>query len=72
VILPLKQLVNFDRIHLKPGEKRTLKFSLPRSERSLCFWDEATRAFKPVSGAVDLLIGSSSADIRLKETIPMS
>jgi len=72
VILPLKQLVNFDRIHLKPGEKKALRFELPHSERSLRFWDEAARAFKPVGGAVDLLIGSSSADIRLKETIQMS
>ncbi len=71
VQLPLKQLANFDRIHLKPGEKRTVKFDLPHSERSLHFWDDATRTFKPVKGDVDLLVGSSSDDIRLRSTVRM-
>ena len=65
LMLPLKQLANFDRVHLKPGEKKTVKFELLHSERALRFWDEATWTFKPVKGAVDLLIGSSSDDIRL-------
>jgi beta-glucosidase len=71
LVLPLKQLANFDRVHLKPGEKRAVKFDLPHSERSLRFWDDATRTFKPVKGGVDLLIGSSSDDIRLTATIQM-
>jgi beta-glucosidase len=70
--LPLKQLANFERIHLKPGETRTVKFELPHSERALRFWDESVRAFKPVEGAVELMLGSSSADIRLKATVQMS
>ena len=72
VALPLKQLVNFERIHLQPGETKTVRFGLSHSERALRFWDEKNRTFKPVSGAVDLLIGSSSADIRLNGTIQMS
>ncbi len=69
VILPLKQLANFERVHLKPGETRTVKFDLPHSERSLRFWDDKTGAFNPVKGQLELLIGSSSEDIRLTATI---
>jgi len=72
VELPLKQLVNFDRVHLQPRETRTVKFDLPHAERSLRFWDETTRAFQSVKGAVDLMVGSSSEDIRLKATVQMS
>ena len=72
LILPLKQLVNFYRIHLKPGDQRTVKFDLPHSERSLRFWDDATRTFKPVNGGVDLLVGSSSDDIRLTAKVEMA
>jgi len=70
--LPTKQLVNFERVYLEPGETRIVKLDLPHSERSLHFWDEATRTFVPAKGAVDLLIGSSSEDIRLMATIQMS
>jgi beta-glucosidase len=72
LILPLKQLVNFDRVHLKPGEKRTVKFELPHSERALRFWDEATRTLKPVEGAVQLLVGSSSQDIKLTAAVQLA
>lgn len=65
VTLPIKQLAHFNRIHLKPGETRTVKLDLPHSERSLRFWNESARTFTPFKGDVDLLVGSSSADIRL-------
>ena len=72
VSLPLKQLVNFDRVHLKPGEKKTVKFDLSHSERALRFWDEAARTFKAVKGVVDLLAGASSSDIKLRATVQMT
>lgn len=72
VTLPLKQLVNFDRIHLKPGEQRAVTFDLSHSERSLRYWDDATRMFRPVKGNLDLLVGSSCEDIRLQATIQLA
>jgi beta-glucosidase len=72
MILPLKQLANFDRVHLKPGETRPVRFELPHSERSLRFWDEVNQVFRPVTGSVDLLVGSSSADIRLTATVQLA
>jgi beta-glucosidase len=72
VPLPLQQLVNFNRVRLGPGETKTVKFDLSHSERALRFWDEAAGTLMPVTGAVDLMMGSSSADIRLRDTVQMA
>ena len=69
--LPIKQLVNFDRVHLKPAETKVVTFELSHSERALHFWDEGSHAFLPVKGSVDMMIGSSSEDIRLKGRVQM-
>jgi len=64
---PVKELRGFSRVSLKPGEKQTVNFTLPGSK--LAFWDEKTHGFVTERGAYELLIGSSSADIRAKETL---
>ncbi len=65
LLLPIKQLANFDRVHLKPGETRAIHFELSHSEPALHYWDEGRHEFAPVTGVVDLMVGSSSEDIRL-------
>ena len=37
VVRPVKELKRFDRITLKPGEKKTVQFTLPIEE--LAFWN---------------------------------
>lgn len=69
--LPIKQLVNFDRIRLKPRETKVVKFELSHAEQALRYWDERQYAFAPVKGFVDLSVGSSSEDIRLKGRFQM-
>ena len=59
---PAKELRGFQRSSFKPGEKRTLTFSLP-SEK-LAFWDEKTHAFLVEPGTYEVMIGASSDDIR--------
>jgi beta-glucosidase len=61
---PALELRGFERISLKPGESRTVAFTLP-AER-LAFWDETRHAFVTAPGLFDVLIGSSSADIKLR------
>lgn len=61
---PAKQLVGFERIPLKPGQTKTVSFSVPAAR--LAFWDEKTRAWAVEPGAFDVMVGSSSADIRLR------
>ena len=60
---PKKQLTAFERISLKPGEKKTVAFTVP-AER-LAFYDERKRAFSVEPGAFDVLAGGSSDDIRV-------
>ncbi len=67
---PSKELRGFSRITLNPGESRSLSFVLPADK--LAFWDEAAHAFVVNPGAFDILVGASSADIRLKDQIEVS
>jgi beta-glucosidase len=63
---PIKQLAGFQRVTLKPGEKQTVSFSLAHDHIALRYWDDAKGQFVYESGPVQLMIGSSSADIRLR------
>jgi beta-glucosidase len=65
VVRPVKQLASFKRITLNPGEKRSLSFVLKPSQ--ITIWNEKMqRAIEP--GTFDVMVGSSSDDIRLKGT----
>ena len=64
---PRKELRGFERISLKPGEKKTVSFSLPAEK--LAFYDVRKKAFFVEPGAFDVFIGSSSEDIRLSGRI---
>ena len=64
---PVKELRGFARIALRPGEKRRVTFTLPGDQ--LAFYDVRTHAFKVQPGTFDILVGSSSADIRLQGVI---
>ena len=66
----LKELRGFDRIHLQPGAKRTVTFTIPGEK--LAFFDEKTHAFVVEPGGFDVLVGASSEDIRLSGRIVVS
>jgi beta-glucosidase len=66
---PIKQLVGFERVHLAAGASRTVRFTLPHADPALCYWDETKYQFVVQPGDVDLMIGSSSADIRLRSRV---
>lgn len=61
---PIKQLAAFERLVLRPGEKRTVTFSLAHDHIAFQFWDEAKQTYTSTSGTIKLLVGSSSIDIR--------
>ena len=65
VVLPEKELRKFERVHLKQGETKSLAFTLdPKDLRLL---DQQWRwVVEP--GAFRVLVGASSADIRLEGT----
>jgi beta-glucosidase len=60
---PAKQLVAFERVSLKPRETRTLDFAVA-SDR-LAFWDERNTAWVVEPGVFEVMVGGSSADLRL-------
>ena len=59
---PVKELRGFERVSLKPGETKTVRLTLPGTQ--LAFYDVKTHAFVVEPGAFDLMVGSSSRDIR--------
>ncbi|MCX6305855.1 MAG: glycoside hydrolase family 3 C-terminal domain-containing protein [Bacteroidetes bacterium] len=60
---PVKELRDFRRISLQPGESKVVTFSL--SHEDLAFYDEISRTFIVEEGLMELMIGSSSEDIKL-------
>ncbi len=60
---PLKELRGFDKLALKPGESKTLSFEL--SPRDFSYWEDSIQDFHSPGGQYRVLIGASSADIRL-------
>jgi beta-glucosidase len=61
VTRPVKELKGFKRIELAPGERKSITFHLAINQ--LAFHDRDMR-FVVEPGAVDIMVGSSSADIR--------
>ena len=60
---PVQELAGFCRIHLNPGETQTVSFSLKISQ--LAFYN-VDMEFVVEPGNIDVMVGSSSEDIRLK------
>lgn len=61
---PPKELKGFKKVHLKQGQKQTVTFTLGKSD--LSFWDEGANRWIAEKGVYEILIGSSSRDIRLQ------
>ncbi|WP_049782471.1 glycoside hydrolase family 3 protein [Pseudoxanthomonas suwonensis] len=59
----LKELRGFQRVHLQPGESRTVTFSIV-PERDLRVYDEAAGRYTVDPGRYEVQVGASSADIR--------
>ena len=64
---PLRDLRGFQRVHLEPGETRTVTLSLPVDY--LSYWDVDADRWAVEPGPVQLQVGASSSDIRLEHTI---
>ena len=64
---PVKELRGFQRITLKPGEVQTVR--IPLAGDSLGFWNEKTGRYEVEPGRVRVMLGGSSADVRLEMTM---
>jgi beta-glucosidase len=63
----IRELRGYRRVTLRPGETRTVRFSVPVS--SLAYWNDRTDRWIVESAPVKLEVGASSADIRAEGTI---
>jgi len=66
---PQEELKGFKRITLKAGEMQTVIMKLPAS--SLAYWDVAKKSFIVEKEPIQLMVGSSSADIRERQSIEL-
>jgi len=57
---PLKTLRGYQRVNLKPGEKKTVTIAMAREDFET--WDDSTGTMRVIGGNYELMVGSSSAD----------
>ena len=67
VARPAEELKGFRRIKLQPGEKATVHFALKGSD--LVYWNVEKGAWDLEPDQVSIMIGGSSADLKLKRTV---
>ncbi|WP_313456519.1 glycoside hydrolase family 3 C-terminal domain-containing protein [Stenotrophomonas sp.] len=60
-----QNLRGFQRVHLAPGEKRTVAFDLD-AQQALRQYDEAAGQYTVPAGSYEVRVGSSSADARVQ------
>lgn len=68
VVRPVRELKDFQKVRLEPGESRRLTFTVDREK--LSFYN-AQLQWGAEPGDFDLMVGASSADIRLKTTFEL-
>ncbi len=64
---PVKELKGFEKIALEPGESKTVTFEL--GKRAWAYYDVEGHDWYTEEGDFRILIGASSRDIRLSETV---
>ena len=70
VYMPAQQLKGFEKVYLEPGEKKSVTFSLDK--RSFAFYNTNANDWTVESGDFKIMIGASSRDIRLTETVTVT
>lgn len=63
VVMPVKELRDFVKVTLQPGESTAVTLSLPR--RAFSYYNVAKQQWEADNGAYEIMVGSSSRDIRL-------
>ncbi len=64
---PEKELKAFSRIPLMPAESKTVKLSVP--VKDLQYWNEKTQSWDNDLCNLEILVGASSQDIKLKKAV---
>jgi beta-glucosidase len=64
---PIKQLRGFQRVTIGPNQTQTVKIPLKGSD--LAYWNAEKHSFVVEAGKIDVLVGASSADIKVQKTV---
>lgn len=67
VIRPVKELKDFAKVELEPGETKTVTFVL--SKRAFAYYNVQIKDWHVESGTFEIMIGKSSRDIVLSRTV---
>jgi beta-glucosidase len=68
IVRPVKELKGFAKVHLQPGERRRVTFTIDPDTLSF-FNGQLKWGAEP--GAFQLMVGSASDDIRLDTTLQL-
>jgi beta-glucosidase len=66
---PVHELKGFQRVELKPGEEKLIRFPIDRA--ALEYWSPEKKDWVAEPGTFEVQVGSSSRDIRLKGTLEL-
>jgi len=64
---PALQLAGFRRVHLAAGQTRRVQ--IPLEAKRLAYWDVAGKRLLVEEEPIELMIGASSADIKLRRQL---
>lgn len=66
---PYKELKAFSRVSLNPGESKTVTLEIP--VQSLQYWDETLQAWNDDLCNIEVQLGASAGDIKLKKEVAL-
>ena len=69
VARPLQELKGFTRVYLAPQEEKVVKLSVPLSR--LAYWNAETDRWVVEKDQIELIVGGSSTDARLRKTVKL-
>ena len=70
VFRPVKELKGFAKVQLEAGESKTV--TIPLDDKAFRYWNVATDRWEVEGGSYQLLVGASSADIRLTAAVTVA
>ena len=70
VFRPAKELKGFTKVQLEAGESKTV--TIPLDDKAFRYWNVKTDRWEVEGGSYQLLVGASSADIRLTAAVTVA
>ena len=70
IFRPVKELKGFVKVQLEAGESKTV--TIPLDDKAFRYWNVVTDRWEVEGGSYQLLVGASSADIRLTAAVTVA